>query len=191
MSTHPDTGGKPPGDPLAPRRIDIEPDLAAAVVPALLGDALAGTDRLLVLRRLRLDRPVVYVAFVPPEVDAPPETPPYVLYVGATRRGIDERIGEHLTAADSRAGGLRANARSVVPGGAQIMHAALWAAVPVDGAFLRPLEDALTFLLRPVLQRHGAARRKTVRLGGLHVEAMVSAGWAREAATAWIARGSA
>lgn len=162
-----------------PVTVDVVPESATAVVPALLGDGERGTDQLRILARTAWDRPCVYVAMLPPEADAPEGVPPAVLYVGSTTRDLSQRWQEHL---DSVAGGV--SSASQITRGANRLRAAVWLAVPVEAVWRRTLEDALTVLLAPVLQP--ATRTKGVRLSLLHVSALEAAGWTRDAADEWV-----
>lgn len=141
----------------APVEVEVVPFTAAATVPALL----AGTDRLLVVPRLRLWEPVVYVAL---ERDTG-----RALYVGLTT-DLDARRLRHET--EARKGDAEHVGGSAVPPGSLAVLNAEWAAVPVPAAHARRVEEALKRVLRPMLSPPWDGR-----LDARHAVALEAAGW--------------
>lgn len=160
--------------------VAVSAPVAAVTAPVVLGHPALGTDRLVYVPRLRLSTPVVYVAMEPAEAVAFRGGPAYArterraLYVGMTR-DLDARRVRHESEADhGRAGS--ASGSVLVPGAWDILRAD-WFAVPVAAEHARRLEQALTSVLRPVMQKARAAR-----LDARHRAALVAGGWTDEAA---------
>lgn len=158
----PEPGASIAGDALRGAvRVDVTVPFEHVAAPALLGDGIAGTDRLVYVPRLRFEVPVVYVCF-------DPETH-QTLYVGMAA-DLDSRRIRH-EAEIERGNPGSASGSNMVPGAWGVMRAD-WFAVPVEAAYARYLEQALIAALKPVLQRP----RKS-KLNSRHAEALVAGGW--------------
>lgn len=140
-----------------PIGVPVRSLLDVATVPAVL----TGTDRLLIVPRLRLWDPVVYIALERVTARA--------LYVGLTT-DLDARRLRHET--EARKGDPSRDRGSVLPVGAAAMLNATWAAVPVPAPHGRRLEEALRRVLRPMLLPPDG-----VTLDARHAAALEAAGW--------------
>ena len=156
----------------APVAVEVASPVRSAVAPAVLGDPVLGTDRLLYVPRLRLAEPVVYVARDPKTGS--------VLYVGLTS-DLDARRIRHEAEVE-RGDPSRSSGSNVVPGAWGLMRAD-WFAVPCPAEHARWLEQALKAVLRPVLDR---GKRKG-RLNTRHRAALEAAGWTGDVAERLVA----